>query len=276
MIALQIICFAIVAVYLMVRARRERRAGRLLGRLAMLSLAAWIGEDSVIRAYGFYRYSDGWSLFIDRVPLAIITIWPVVIHSAWDLARALAPSAGVARVGAPWKVTLIAAALVLADASLIEPIAVESGLWRWSEPGVFAVPPIGILGWAFFAGACVMVMEWTGRALLALVVGPLFTHALLVASWWLIFRWVSAPLPSWPAVALAWICAALLVPRAFRSRSRVPEIELWARLPGALFFFGLLVLAFISHGRQVAALAAYALAFAPPYLSLLAQRRRTA
>jgi uncharacterized membrane protein len=271
MIALQVICFLIVAAYLIVRARRERRAVDLLARLAMLSVAAWIGEDSVIRAYGFYRYSDGWNLFIDRVPLAIIIIWPVVIHSAWDLARAF----GGSRVGAPWKVPLIAAALVLADASLIEPIAVESGLWRWSEPGVFAVPPIGILGWAFFAGACVMVMEWTGRALLALVVAPLFTHVLLVASWWTVLRWVSAALPAWPAVLLAWIAAALLAPRAFRSRARVPEVELWARLPGALFFFGLLALAFLARGQKVLPLGAYALAFAPPYLALLAQRRRT-
>src|SRR5439155_24844517 len=115
-------------------------------RLALLVVASWIGEDSVIRVYGFYHYARGWALFVDQVPLAIVVIWPVVIDSAWGLARCLAAGARAQ--------ALLAAAFVLADASLIEPIAVRAGLWRWTEPGLFAVPPVGILGWALFAGAC--------------------------------------------------------------------------------------------------------------------------
>jgi hypothetical protein len=64
------------------------------------------------------------------------------------------------------------------------------------------------------------------------------------------------------------------VPLAFRRRAQVPAVELWARLPGALFFFWLLAVAWWSHGAKVAPLGLYALAFAPPYLSLLALRKR--
>ena len=65
---------------------------------------------------------------------------PVVILSALELAESLTKT----------RTTLLCAAIALADAALIEPVAVRAGLWRWHEPGLFGVPPIGILGWAFF------------------------------------------------------------------------------------------------------------------------------
>jgi len=249
MLALELTCAVIVAVYAF--ARRDA-----LGELALLAVAGFLGEDSVIRAYGFYFYSPRWHLFLDKVPLLIFVIWPIVIHSAWSLARRLGP-----RATAP----LLGAAIVLADASLIEPIAVHAGLWTWTEPGLFAVPPIGIIGWAYFAGAAMVCLE-RNRPVAAVVVAPLATHAMLVASWWLAFKWLSRPLPAWPFVIAAWIVlgavavAALRVPgrREFRK-------DLLLRGPGAAFFFVLLVL----YGRDLPALCVYSVAFAPPYLALL-------
>ena len=71
------------------------------------------------------------------------------------LARAVlgAPPAHARGSRSSSRVALLGAAIVLADASLIEPIAVRAGLWRWTEPGLFAVPLVGIVGWAFFAWA---------------------------------------------------------------------------------------------------------------------------
>jgi hypothetical protein len=255
MILLELSCFAIVSIYLTVRVRRERRASDLFLRLGAFAIAAWIGEDSVIRAYGFYFYSQKWDFFLDRVPLAIVCIWPVVIHSAWDLSRALTARRR-------W---LVAAAIVLADASLIEPIAVQTGLWRWTEPGLFTVPPIGVLGWALFAGACIAVVEYTPNLLL-LLFAPLTTHLLLIISWWSFFRWMNGPLDPWPAIIVVWTAAIILV--LFARRARVPAIDLWARLPGALFFFVLLIL----HWSRP--LAIYAFAFAPPYIALLSGNDR--
>jgi hypothetical protein len=250
-LTLEIVCAVIVAIY--VAARRDA-----LPTLALLAVAGFLGEDSVIRAYGFYFYSPRWHLFLDRVPLMIVLIWPIVIHSAFTLARRLQPRADLA--------PLVGAAIVLCDASLIEPIAVHAGLWTWTEPGLFAVPPIGIVGWAYFAGAAMVCLEGQ-RPSLALIVAPLATHVLLVASWWGAFKWLSRPLDAWPFAVAAWVVlggvAALIVRR--RLGSRVPRTDLLLRGPGAAFFFVLLGL----HGRDLPSLVVYALAFTPPYFALL-------
>jgi hypothetical protein len=268
-VVLQLACFAIVATFLVMRARLEAKPLALYRRLLLLALAAWAGEDTCIRLYGFYEYSQSWWLFLDRVPLLIVLIWPIVIQSARDLGTCL--WAGRDRPGAK-RVALTVFGLVLADASLIEPIAVRSGLWRWTEPGIFEVPPIGILGWAYFAGIAVYLFEraaWAHRPwreALVLVLAPVGTHVLLVASWWALFRWINVPLPAWPAPVLAWLVSAPLAARAvsLRTRKRVPPILLWLRLPAALFFFVLLGI----HGRTHVSLVAYALAFAPPYFAI--------
>jgi hypothetical protein len=249
MLGLELACVAIVALYVL--ARREAWPVLLL-----LAAAGWLGEDSVIRAYGFYFYSPRWHLFLDRVPVMIVIIWPIVIHSAWSLARRLAPRQAV----------LVGAAIVLADASLIEPIAVHAGLWQWTEPGLFAVPPIGIVGWAFFAGAAMACIE-RGHAAVAVVIAPLATHVLLVASWWTLFKWLSGPLPAWPFVAAVWIVLGGLTAAALRFRvaRRISASELLLRGPGAAFFFVLLGL----YGWDLPSLVAYACAFAPPYFALL-------
>ena len=58
---------------------------------------------------------------------------------------------------------LVGALIVLADASLIEPVAVASNLWAWTEPGLFAVPPIGILGWAIMFPRPSQLRDWYER-----------------------------------------------------------------------------------------------------------------
>jgi hypothetical protein len=259
--ALQTACAVIVAIYLAVRLRRAPRPAAVLARLLALAVAGWVAEDSVIRAYGFYHYAPGWSVFLDRVPLFIVLIWPVVIDSAGQLARRFGGGASLA----------LAASLVLADAALIEPIAVRAGLWSWTEPGLFAVPPIGILGWACFAGAALWVLERApgllGRAAVV-VVAPLATHLLLLASWWGALRWLNGTVPAPIGVALAWGGAGFLSALSWRIRrqQKVPRFELAVRAPGAALFFVLLAL----YGRQSVTLVAWSLAFVPPWLALVA------
>lgn len=264
MIALQLVCAAIVALYLVMRARRAPGPGALARRLALLAIAGWVGEDSVIHAYRYYAYAPGWSLFLDEVPLLIVLIWPVVIHSAWELSRQLL---GARRRFVP----LLGGALVVADASLIEPIAVHAGLWSWSAPGLFHVPPIGILGWGLFAAACMALLERAERGPrrlepLVILVAPAATHALLLASWWGALRFVSGPVSSTVAVAAAWALALALaaVALARGARKRVALADMLARVPAALFFFALLGL----HRDGAGALLAWAFAFAPPWLAL--------
>jgi hypothetical protein len=252
---LELACVAIVSLYVTVRLQRAPNRAAVAGRLGLLVFAAWAGEDSVIRAYHFYSYSPRWHLFVDQVPIMIVLIWPVVIDSAWRLAERVARR----------RVALAAAGFVLMDAALIEPIAVQSGLWQWSKPGMFAVPPIGILGWALFTWAVVWLLPRTGR--LTVLLAPMVTHVLLLSCWWGGLRHVSTTLDPWWVVAMAWL---VLLPLAYYfrttgARARVPVIDLMVRLPGAIFFFVLLLVT----GQNLLMLGAYTLAFVAPYLALI-------
>lgn len=264
MIPLELACLGIVVLYLAVRVPRDPEPRRFLLRLLLITASSWLAEDVCIHLYGFYGYSPEWSFFVDKVPILIVLIWPVVIHSAWDLAR---------RLVSPARVPLVGAAIVLADASLIEPIAVKAGLWQWFEPGLFAVPPMGIIGWAFFAWLCFLVLERKRLpAATMLAVAPTLVHPMLLAAWWGLLRWVNGTIDPWPVVALAWALSLGLAVLAFRTRAgaHLPLAELALRVPAAGFFFVLLAL----HGQDEPALIAYAVAFAPPYLVLTAQARR--
>ena len=262
---LELTCLVIVALFVGVRARLDPEPKRFFRRLFLIFGAAWLAEDSVIHAYGFYGYSPDWTVFIDRVPLMVLLIWPVVIHSAWDLSRNLFGYDNP-------KTPLIAGLFVLADASMIEPIAVESGLWFWTEPGMFMVPPIGILGWSIFAVWALTLIERRALAALVVLAPALGTHVVLLLLWWSFFRWFNRPLPDGAVAAVAWCLSLVATYLAIRSRasSRVPLIEMVLRMPAALFFFVLLGL----YCLDVPALVIYALAFVPPYLAITPIFRR--
>ncbi len=249
---------AIVLAWLVIALRRGPDPGRLLLAYGLVFASSWICEQSCIELYGFYAYSPDWSVFLGHVPLMVALIWPVVVLSAHALVRAvMAP-------GSSWT-PLAVAALVFTDAALIEPVCVHAGLWHWTHPGLFAVPPVGVLGWAVYAGLITLALErlqggprrWLLPAALVLP----GTHALLLAAWWGLLRWVEAPIPAWPAVATAWAlslaaCAALL-----RRPVAIPRALMLDRTPAALFFGALLLL-----GKAPWALLAWALASTPAWL----------
>lgn len=262
MSALEWAALSIVAFYLFFQLREHARPAALLSDLLFLAAAAWLTEESAILLYGFYRYSPAWSLTLAHVPLAVALIWPVILHSARDLASQL----GCEKRRTP----IIGAAIVFTDALLIEPIAVRAGLWSWSRPGTFGVPLIGILGWGYFSYLSLVALEkrWVGRRPVPATLVPLFgTHALLLASWWGALRWVDSAVGQRSAAAGVWVLSILLAWAFLRMRrgTRVRTRTLLLRVPGALFFFTLLGL----NARGAFWLLAYASAFVPPYLSML-------
>ena len=271
MIVIELTCLAIVAVFLITRARLDEHPLRFFRRIAIIAASSWVAEDTVIHAYRFYQYSPEWTFFLDRLPLMVALIWPVVIHSAWDLSRRLlGQGASLATAG-------LAALLVFTDASLIEPVAVRAGFWSWNAPGLFEVPPIGVLGWALFAGACLVVLHVAERRdvgrwvweLSVIVIAPAATHLLLLLSWWGLFKWIDETIPPWPAVGVVWVGSFIVsVLAALRpAGARVPLVDLALRIPAAAFFFVLLAL----HGADRPDLVAWVCAFAPPYLVLTAR-----
>ncbi len=273
MLPLQLTAFALVTFYILFRIIDQAEPKPFLSRFAIVAAACWIAEESCILLYKFYGYSPSWRLFLDRVPLLIILIWPVIIHSAWDLASQLL------RPGHKF-VPLAAGALVCTDAALIEPVAVNAGLWFWNEPGIFHVPPIGILGWGYFAFFCTLMFQRTippnrskGRALLLLLFPIFGTHLLLLGTWWGALRWVHTIVNPTLAVGTVWVVSLTLVFMILRRGTgrRVEKKALLLRLPAALFVFLLLVL----NAGGSALLVIYALAFVPPYLTLMAQQYGT-
>ena len=247
-------CLAVLAVFAWTwRTRLRDRA--FLRELFAVALAAWLTEDSCIHLYGFYEYHAPWTLFLDRVPLVVALVWPAVILSARDVALALAGGnvvKSLARTGA----------IVLADAALIEPIAVHAGLWRWTVEGPFGVPVIGILGWSVFGWAVSLALV-KGPSL-AWWLAPLLTHAFLLVAWWGALRWIPAPPAAGAAVSAAVIAGFFTITTWRKGHPAIPGDVLLARFAAACFFGALL----LSGASPSIPLAAWSAAFVPPWLAL--------
>ncbi len=245
----EIACVLIIALTLAAMAR-QRPAKELLADYLALGVAAWIGEESCVAIYGYYHYAAGWDLRVDRVPLLVPLIWPLVILSARNVATALWPRVVTLR-------PLLVGAIVAFDASLVEVIAVRAGLWSWAEPGHLGVPLIGMLGWGYFAlGAdAALSLRRGGSArrrsvlprLAALIAGPACAHALIQITWWGGFRWgLRRDLGEASLIGVALIGALLLVPvLAARRAGRAlpPSIALPRIIAAGLFFVLLIVTA---------------------------------
>lgn len=245
----------IVVAWLVLALRRAEHPRQLLLAYGLVFVTAWASEQSCIELYGFYAYSPEWRVFLGHVPLMVALIWPVVVLSAWAIAKAVLGG------GSPWT-PLAVGAIVLTDAALIEPVCVHAGLWHWTHPGLFAVPPIGVLGWALFTGLITVALErleagprrWVLPAALSIP----GTHALLLTCWWGCLRWVEGDIPAWPAVAVAWALSFAACALLWRRPAGVPRHLMLDRSPAALFF-GLLLVA----GKAPWALVAWALASTP-------------
>lgn len=260
---LQLACLGIVLLYLGLRLRRPDRQTFAM-RFGLLMVASWIAENTCIRLYGFYFYDPGWWVFIDQVPLLIVCIWPVVIHSALDLVQRWFPQTPRLRLA------LIGGTIILTDAALIEPIAVHCGLWRWTEPGLFEVPPIGILGWAIFTALALWSWRLPIHRAWVLVIAPVGTHLVLLVAWWGFFRHVNGPLDDVPVVLSAAVVSLVSAWFIWRNPRRPALPDILMRAPGALFFFALL----IAFALEETALVAYTAAFAVPWLVLISVSMR--
>jgi len=266
----QIVALSLVVFYLIFRSVEQPRPGHFIFRLALVSAASWMAEESSILLYNFYNYNPAKSIFLGHVPALVIVIWPAIIHSAWDLASQILRSNSR-------YVPLAAAAIVLTDASLLEPVSVNADLWFWNEPGIFEVPPIGILGWAYFAFLCILLFDRGNRQknvtwqdLLILVIPVLGSHLLLLVTWWGALRWVNMPVNSMAAAGVIWAVSLFLVVAIIRNQTgkRVNKKALLLRLPAAACFF----LWFAVTPKCSEWLMVYAVAFVPPYLTLMVQQ----
>ena len=270
MLFYELIALFLVAFYVVALTLEEPQPLRLLVRLALISGASWIVEESAILLYGFYRYDPCWSFFLGHVPVLVIVIWPLIIHSGWVLASQISWQGG-------GRVPEVATAIVLTDALIIEPVAVYAGLWSWTDPGIHGVPLIGLLGWAYFAFFCIFLLERANRREekgyhdpLILLLPFIGTHILLLGTWWSVFRWINIPVGPRFWTGSAWVISLLIVLTILKNGTgkRVRKKTLLLRLPGAALFFIILV----PKTDDSLWLTFYAIAFIPPYLMMMAQQ----
>lgn len=240
---------------------RSQPVVTLLRDYAVLAVAAWIGEETCVALYRFYAYAPGWHLHVDRVPILVPLIWPLVVLSAREVA------AVVVRSASPIRHAIVAGAIVAFDASLVEVVAVRANLWSWSERGHLGVPLIGILGWGWFAAGALASKQRT----FAVVVGPLVAHGGIQAMWWLCFRWVlRGELGAYgfvPIGAASLAFAVVAVRSRLAGRAMTPSI--WGpRVLAAVLFVGLLV----ATAPRDGALWLHVALVAVPYLALTSVR----
>ncbi len=257
LLGVELASIAILSFFLVVMARRGDRMGDVFFEVAVIAVAAWVGEVSCIRLYGFYQYDAPWTFFIDVMPLLVALIWPFVLLSAREVMSAFFTTRT--------SLTLAVLVMVFYDAALIEPIAVRAGLWSWNEPGVFGVPLIGLAGWAYFGAIAVYFLDrldgW--HRLWVIVLAPLGTHVLLLATWWGALRWVlRMEIPALIAAAVALLSSVALGLWVRKSGKRLGLEVMAPRISAAVLFFVLLAI----RGRDLAPLVVYGVAFAPPYI----------
>jgi hypothetical protein len=234
-LAFEVACVAIVAVTLAMRVWSRPAADVALEYLS-LAVAGWVGEQTCISFYRFYEYAPEWHARLGDVPVLVPLIWPLVILSARDVARVLAPrSRGVAHAA-------LVGGIVAFDASLVEVVAVRAGLWRWVEPGHLGVPPIGVLGWGYFAFGA----TWISRGPWRLPAGPVVAHVGILGSWWALFRWRARGdlgLAAFGLLAIASVGAIALAASARRAGRAMPRAVWLPRALAASLFLATLAFA---------------------------------
>lgn len=231
--------------------------------IVTIAIAAWAAEETSILRYRFYGYPDAWVPKIDEMPLLVAFIWPMVIVSSRAIVEVLFPKLSVVQK------TIAVGIAVVIDATLVETVAVASGLWGWVEGGYLGAPLIGMLGWGAFAAAMTFSLEHPKIPLwLTPVTALAGTHLLLVVLWWAFFRhFLRGELPPW-SVYIG-VAAILGLAAWLRSRGRLIPIALTIpRVAATSVFVVLLVmhasLELVLHFASIAVL----------YLALLDLRPR--
>ena len=236
---IQVACLAVLGVAYGLVFFRSAGRGTLLAQVALLALAAWVGEATCIAAYRFYGYQSGWWLRLAGVPLLVPVIWPLVVLQSRNMVHALWPGR--------WWSPLAVGAMVAFDGSLVEVVAVRAGLWHWSEQGLLEVPLAGILGWGFFGVGAALVLDRAGdrpsRLLLLPIIAPVVTHLLILVSWWGLLRWTMRG-DLGVAGTIGALAVSLLISLAvWRARPRrVLPMEALPTIPAVVFFLTLLIL----------------------------------
>lgn len=263
--ALQLPALAILVVWVAIRLQRAPRPRATATRLSALTAAAWLVEQSMIRAHGYHFYSDAWWLFIGHVPLLVVLAWPVLIDAAWSCAEVLASGR--------WSRVMLCALLVGVDVAIVQPLGVHTGLVRWNATGPLGVPPIALFGPAIFAGAAARLCltdedPKIAGALADALAAVGAAHLGVLVTWYAGLGRLEQTAGSLPLVATTMVLGFVGAIAALRRRAALPPGLAGVRAIAAVLFFLAAIV-----GRAPLVLWLWAAALALPWLGLTAGDR---
>lgn len=140
-----------------------KRFGRQTIELLLVGATIWtvIIENFIVLngGYDYYAYSTGsfpgYMVWVGVVPLWIILGWFVMTTASYIVTDTLLPGRS------PLTRSLLTALISLNIDLLLDPVAVSTGLWRWTHPSVYiiGVPLTNLIGWFFIVFVFVLAFE---------------------------------------------------------------------------------------------------------------------
>jgi uncharacterized membrane protein len=163
-----------------------RRTAAFFGLSAVVS---WLLEEIGVRSgliYGPYHYSGMLGPKLGHVPVIIPLAWFMMIYPAWRVARTLLRGVDVRTVPGIAGLALVAALVMTAWDTVMDPGMAAAGNWVWEQGGpYFGVPLRNYAGWLLttflvYLGAGFLwrgrsAGRWVSRGFAAL---PVFSYAL--------------------------------------------------------------------------------------------------
>jgi uncharacterized membrane protein len=143
------------------------RYGRRITELLLLGAILYtvIIENFIVLngGYDYYGYANssshflGYLIWLGVVPLWIILGWFIMTSTSYILTDTLLPRAS------PYLRALLAALISLNIDLLLDPVAVSTGLWRWTHPSVYflGVPLTNLIGWPLIVYFFVLAFDTT-------------------------------------------------------------------------------------------------------------------
>ena len=138
---------------------------------ATAAVVSYLLEEAGVRSgliYGPYHYSDMLGPKLGHVPILIPLAWFMMIYPSWVTARAMLKGVDKRSPGGIAALALIAALVMTAWDTVMDPGMAAAGNWIWEQGGpYFGVPLRNYFGWVLttflvYCGAG-LIWRWTAR-----------------------------------------------------------------------------------------------------------------
>ncbi|HEY1947067.1 MAG TPA: carotenoid biosynthesis protein [Bryobacteraceae bacterium] len=152
---------------------------------ALTAVVSYLLEEIGVRTgwiYGPYHYSDMLGLKLGHVPVLIPLAWFMMIYPSWVVARAVLKGVEAHSVGGLAALALVAAMVMTAWDTVMDPGMAAAGNWTWEQGGeYFGVPFQNYFGWILttfwiYMGAGLLLEKWAAKAKNSFAVMPVVVY----------------------------------------------------------------------------------------------------